>query len=158
MTLPSLLYLVALLIKGWRWMEFTFGDSQQMSSKVHEHRGLWQIAVHLIQAVEDEGSFTTSKIMDAATNPSDFQQIPIKDLFDFFYAEVKLYELLDLDANGIDNPEFLQADEILDEQALANQIQLFTFSDWMNTEQEVGNCMGKPADIPIPVVRVWVFL
>ncbi|KAG2074030.1 hypothetical protein BDR04DRAFT_1115882 [Suillus decipiens] len=82
-------------------------------------------------AVKDEESFTTSKIMEAATNPLDFQQIPIKDLFDFsctqdwlesFYqiaipgldVEVELYELLDLDANGIDNPEFPQADEILD--------------------------------------------
>ncbi|KAG1811283.1 uncharacterized protein BJ212DRAFT_1483937 [Suillus subaureus] len=110
-----------------------FGDdSQQMSNEVCEHRGIQQIAAHLIQAVEDEETFTISEITEAATNPSDFQRIPIKDLFDFsraqdwlgsFYqtairgldAEVELYELLDLDANGIDDPEFPQADEILDE-------------------------------------------
>jgi len=61
-----------------------------------------------------------------------FQQIPIKYLLDFsraegwlrsFFhtaiwgldAEIELYELLDLDAEGIDDPEFPQADEILDE-------------------------------------------
>ncbi|KAG2041579.1 hypothetical protein BDR03DRAFT_979518 [Suillus americanus] len=109
-----------------------FVDPQQTSSEVHGHRGLWQIAAQLIQAVEDEESFTTSEIMEAVTNPSDFQRIPIKDLFDFscaqdwlgsFYqtaiqgldAEIELYELLDLDAKGIDNPEFPHADEILDE-------------------------------------------
>ncbi|KAG2041213.1 hypothetical protein BDR03DRAFT_1024683 [Suillus americanus] len=109
-----------------------FVDPQQTSSEVHGHRGLQQIAAQLIQAVEDEESFTTSEIMEAVTNPSDFQQIPIKDLFDFshaqdwlgsFYqtairgldAEIELYELLDLDAVGIDDPEFPHADEILDE-------------------------------------------
>jgi len=32
-----------------------------------------------------------------------------------FRFEIELYELLNLDAEGIDDPEFLQADEILDE-------------------------------------------
>jgi hypothetical protein len=31
-----------------------FGDSQQTSSEVREHRGLQQIAAHLIQAVKDD--------------------------------------------------------------------------------------------------------
>ena len=110
----------------------SFGSPQQTGSEVHEHRGLRQIAAHLIQAVEDEESFTTSEIMEVVANPSDFQQIPIKDLFDFsraqdwlgsFYqtairgldAEIELYELLDLDADGIDDAEFPQADVILDE-------------------------------------------
>ncbi|OAX30851.1 hypothetical protein K503DRAFT_778000 [Rhizopogon vinicolor AM-OR11-026] len=70
--------------------------------------------------------------MHAATDASDFQQIPIKDLFDFSRAkdwlgsffhkairgldsETKLYDLLDLNAEGIDDPEFPQADKILDE-------------------------------------------
>ncbi|KAG1834351.1 hypothetical protein F4604DRAFT_818613 [Suillus subluteus] len=109
-----------------------FGSPQQTGSEVDEHRGLRQIAAHLIQAVEDEESFTTSEIMEVVANPSDFQQIPIKDLFDFsraqdwlgsFYqtairgldAEIELYELLDLDADGIDDAEFPQADDILDE-------------------------------------------
>jgi hypothetical protein len=38
-----------------------FGDPQLA---IREHRGLCQVAVHLIQAVEDE-SFTTSEIMEA---------------------------------------------------------------------------------------------
>jgi hypothetical protein len=89
---------------------------------------------HPIQAVADEESVSASEseIMHAAADPSDFQRIPIKDLFDFsraedwlgfFFhtdirgldAEIELYELLDLDAEGIDDPEFPQADEILDE-------------------------------------------
>ncbi|KAG1722170.1 uncharacterized protein EDB91DRAFT_1064023, partial [Suillus paluster] len=107
-----------------------FGGPQQTGSKVDEHKGLHQIATHLIQAVKDEESFTTSKIMEVVANPSDFQRVPIKDLFDFsraqdwlgsFYqtaiqgldAEIKLYKLLDLDANGIDNAEFPQADDLL---------------------------------------------
>jgi len=70
--------------------------------------------------------------MQLLGDPSDFQRIPIKDLFDFsraedwlgsFFhapirgldAEIELYELLDLDTDGIDDPEFPQADEILDE-------------------------------------------
>lgn len=110
-----------------------FGDdSQQTSNEVREHRGIQQIAAHLIQAVEDEETFTISEITEAATNLSDFQQIPIKDLFDCSHAqdwlgsfyqtaiqgldvEVELYKLLDLDADGIDDPEFPRADEILDE-------------------------------------------
>jgi len=32
-----------------------------------------------------------------------------------FRFEIELYELLNLHAEGIDDPEFLQADEILDE-------------------------------------------
>lgn len=107
-------------------------DPQQACSGAREHRGLRQIAAHLIQVVEDEDAFTTSEMMEAAANPSDFQRIPIKDLFNFscaqewlgsFYqtairgldAEIELYELLDLDAEGIDDPEFPQADEILDD-------------------------------------------
>lgn len=108
------------------------GDPQQTCSGVCERRGLRQIAAHLIQAVEDEEAFTMSEMVEAAANPSDFQRIPIKDLFDFsraqewlgsFYqtairgldAEIELYELLDLDAEGIDDTEFPQADEILDD-------------------------------------------
>jgi len=70
--------------------------------------------------------------MQLLGDPSDFQRIPIKDLFDFsrtedwlgsFFhtairglnAEIELYELLDLDAEGINDPEFPQANEILDE-------------------------------------------
>ncbi|KAJ8591591.1 hypothetical protein M405DRAFT_860399 [Rhizopogon salebrosus TDB-379] len=85
-------------------------------------------------AVADEESLSASEseMMHAATDPSDFQRIPIKDLFNFsraedwlgsFFhtairgldAEIELYELLDLDAEGIHDPEFPQADEILDE-------------------------------------------
>jgi hypothetical protein len=110
------------------------GDSCQPSDVVRDSRGLRQIAAHLIQAVADEESLSASEseMMHAATDPSDFQRIPIKDLFDFsraedwlgsFFhtavrgldAEIELYELLDLDAEGIDDPEFPQADEILDE-------------------------------------------
>ncbi|KAG1740347.1 hypothetical protein EDB19DRAFT_2024982 [Suillus lakei] len=90
----------------------------------------------------DEESFTTSEIMEVAANPSDFQQIPIKDLFDFsraqgsFYqtairgldAEIELYELLDLDADGIDDAEFPQADDILDDYS-RSPVDTETFTD-----------------------------
>lgn len=109
-----------------------YGNSCQSSFVVRESRGLRQIAAHLIQAVEDEESHSASEMMHAAANPSGFQRILIKDLFDFskaedwlgsFFhsairgldAEIELYELLDLDAEGIDDPEFPHADEILDE-------------------------------------------
>ena len=108
------------------------GDSCQSSAVARESRGLQQIAAHLIQAVADEESLSASEMMHTAANPPAFQLIPIKDLFDFsraedwlgsFFhtairgldAEIELYELLDLDAEGIDDPEFPQADEILDE-------------------------------------------
>ena len=68
-------------------------------------------------------------MMQTAANPSAFQRISIKDLFDFsraedwlgsffhtvirgLYVEIELYELLDLDAEGIDDAEFPQTDEI----------------------------------------------
>jgi len=92
----------------------------------------WGITYETKKAVVDEESLSASEMMHTAANPSAFQRISIKDLFDFsraedwlgsFFhtairgldAEIELYELLDLDAEGTDDPVFPQADEILDE-------------------------------------------
>lgn len=106
--------------------------SQEQHSIAFERQGISQLAQNLIQAVDEEEAVIAEEMMHSAPTTDPFTRIPISDLLDYsrtkewlgsFYktairgldAELKLYELLDLDAEGIEDPEFPQVDDVLAE-------------------------------------------
>jgi hypothetical protein len=97
-----------------------------------ERRGIQQLAADLIQAVDDEEEISAAEMMQSVPNTNSPTHITISDLLDYsraeewlgsFYqiavrgldAELELYELLDLDAEGVDDQDFPQVDDVLDE-------------------------------------------
>lgn len=114
------------------------GESSEREprSLAFERRGISDVAADLIRAVQEEEISTTESMhsvpIGAAGAGGSFSRIAISDLLDYsraeewlgsFYkvairgldAELELYELLDLDAEGIDDPDFPQVDDVLDE-------------------------------------------
>lgn len=96
------------------------GDREQRSV-AFERQGISQLAQNLIQAVDEEEAVVAEEMMHSALTTDPFTRIPISDLLDYsraeewlgsFYktalrgldAELELYELLDLDAEGIEDP------------------------------------------------------
>ncbi|KAG2145420.1 uncharacterized protein EDB93DRAFT_1287455 [Suillus bovinus] len=105
---------------------------QEQRSIAFERQGISQLAHNLIQAVDEEEAVVAEEMMHSAPTTDPFTRIPISDLLDYsraeewlgsFYktairgldAELELYELLDLDAEGIEDPEFPQVDDVLAE-------------------------------------------
>ncbi|KAG1893565.1 uncharacterized protein F5891DRAFT_962744 [Suillus fuscotomentosus] len=115
------------------------GESSEREprSLAFDRRGISDVAADLIRAVQEEEEISTTESMHsvpigAAGASGSFSRIAISDLLDYsraeewlgsFYkvairgldAELELYELLDLDAEGIDDPDFPQVDDVLDE-------------------------------------------
>ncbi|KAG1865765.1 hypothetical protein DFJ58DRAFT_150785 [Suillus subalutaceus] len=113
------------------------GESSEREprSLAFERRGISDVAADLIRAVQEEEEISATETMHSvpvSAAGGSFSHIAIKDLLDYshaeewlgsFYkvairgldAELELYELLDLDAEGVDDPDFPQADDVLDE-------------------------------------------
>ncbi|KAG2116713.1 uncharacterized protein F5147DRAFT_769074 [Suillus discolor] len=83
-------------------------------------------------SVDEEEVFSATEMMHSVPTTDSFTPIAISELLDYsraeewlgsFYktairgldAELELYELLDLDAEGIEDPEFPQVDDVLAE-------------------------------------------
>ncbi|KAG2158740.1 uncharacterized protein EDB93DRAFT_1245973 [Suillus bovinus] len=105
---------------------------QEQRSIAFERQGIRQLAHNLIQAVGEEEAVVAEEMMHSAPTTDPFTCIPISDLLDYshakewlgsFYktairgldAELKLYKLLDSDAEGIEDLEFPQVDDVLAE-------------------------------------------
>ncbi|KAG2096972.1 uncharacterized protein F5147DRAFT_778116 [Suillus discolor] len=99
------------------------GESSEREprSLAFERRGISDVAADLIRAVqEEEEEISATESMHsvpigAASAGGSFSRIAINELLDYSHAELELYELLDLDAEGIDDPDFPQVDDVLDE-------------------------------------------
>lgn len=104
----------------------------ELHSITFERQGISQLAQDLIQAVDEEEVFSAMEMIHSVPTTDSFTQIAISELLDYsraeewlgsFYkttirgldAELKLYELLDLDVEGIKDPEFPQVDDVLAE-------------------------------------------
>ncbi|KAF9220206.1 hypothetical protein BS17DRAFT_852627 [Gyrodon lividus] len=126
---------LAAVVKS-RWQQPATSNQQEDPARdgpspTARSQGIWEDFRSLIQAVDEEEQEPEYSAVEMSTATLQYSHISIKDLLDYsctelwlgsFYKtaiqcldDLELYQLLDLDAEGIDDPDHSQREDMLAE-------------------------------------------